>query len=103
VPRARLLLLFVLLLGLDLSCPLVPGALAFNADDSVEGPTSSARLLTHTVRILAHGGRADHVAVTEPPRATLSRVAGVVVAVAHRGRSSTAAPPEPSHSLSEDH
>jgi hypothetical protein len=102
VARARLALLFVLLIAPDLSCPFVPGALVFEVDACVDGHAGSCRPLPEISSVVLDTSAADVVVTSVPRRAPGLRPAGRVGFVEHPGRSSIAASRDPSRSLSED-
>lgn len=101
--RYRLSLLIVLLVGVDFACPLLPGAVAFEAEQSVD---ASRRLSVPTDQAVATSHRAigaERVNLAESRMHIPKPSARVRPAdQAPRGRSSTFLPAEPSHSLLED-
>lgn len=100
----RFALLLVVLIGVDFSCPLLPGAVAFEVEESVEGRQRLWRDADHAPRAGGPATGPDRVTLTAP-RARVRKPPPVARPArdAHRGRSSTLLSSESSLSLLEDH
>jgi hypothetical protein len=99
----RLSLLFVLLVGVDFACPLLPGAVAFEVEQSVDASRRISVPPDHTVAMSHRTTEAERVILADSRMLIRKPSAGVRSGdQAPRGRSSTFLAPEPSSSLLED-
>jgi hypothetical protein len=99
----RLSLLFVLLVGVDFACPLLPGAVAFEVEQSVDASRRISVPPDHAVAMSHRTTEAERVILADSRMLIRKPSAGVRSGdQAPRGRSSTFLAPEPSSSLLED-
>lgn len=100
----RLSLLLVLLVGVDFACPLLPGAVAFEVEQSVDASRRLSVPPDQAVGAIRRATGPERVTLTEPRTLTPRPSVGARPSdQAPRGRSSTFLPPESSPSLLEDH
>ena len=103
----RLVLMLVLLLGIDFACPQLPGAVAFEVEDSVEGRPTSWRHVDHAPPVVTPAAGLNRGSVTDS-RPLISKPLPGARGASHvqRGRSSRSSTflvDESSQSLLEDH
>lgn len=99
----RLSFLLVLLVGVDFACPLLPGAVAFEIEQSIDASRRLSVPLDHAVATVRRAIGPARATVAKPHVLAPKPAVGAGPSnQAPRGRSSTFLPAEPSSSLLED-